>query len=61
MGKLDFNEESEKELVEQVFNNAIDSLAEEDKALPQVRDLAILPPAVESAGAGMSDVGDWLC
>lgn len=36
MSKLDFNEESEKDLVEQVFNNAIDSLAEEDKTLPQV-------------------------
>ena len=41
MSKLDFNEESEKDLVEQVFNNAIDSLAEEDKTLPQV--VSILP------------------
>ncbi|KAM3571966.1 hypothetical protein VYU27_006030, partial [Nannochloropsis oceanica] len=41
MGKLDFNEEGEKELVEQVFNNAIDSLSEEDKTLPQV--VSLLP------------------
>lgn len=41
MAKLDFNEEGEKELVEQVFNNAIDSLSEEDKTLPQV--VSILP------------------
>ena len=37
MAKLDFNQEGEKDLVEQVFNNAIDSLADEDKTLPQVR------------------------
>lgn len=29
MAKLDFNEEGEKELVEQVFANAVDSLSEE--------------------------------
>jgi ATP-dependent RNA helicase DOB1 len=28
--------EDEKKLVEEVFNNAIDSLSEEDKQLPQV-------------------------
>uniref|UniRef100_I2CQP2 ATP-dependent RNA helicase DOB1 n=1 Tax=Nannochloropsis gaditana (strain CCMP526) TaxID=1093141 RepID=I2CQP2_NANGC len=41
MSKLDFNEEGEKELVEQVFTNAIDSLSEEDKTLPQV--VSLLP------------------
>jgi ATP-dependent RNA helicase DOB1 len=41
MGKLDFNDEKEKDLVEQVFTNAIDSLSEEDKSLPQV--VSILP------------------
>lgn len=41
MAKLDFNEENEKELVEQVYYNAIDSLTEEDKTLPQVA--ALLP------------------
>lgn len=29
MAKLDFNEEGEKELVEQVFSNAVDALSEE--------------------------------
>eukprot|EP01094_Clydonella_sp_ATCC50884_P002061 TRINITY_DN11587_c0_g1_i1.p1 TRINITY_DN11587_c0_g1~~TRINITY_DN11587_c0_g1_i1.p1 ORF type:complete len:983 (-),score=409.92 TRINITY_DN11587_c0_g1_i1:194-2761(-) len=41
MAKLDFNSKEEKELVAAVFSNAIDSLSEEDKALPQVE--AILP------------------
>ncbi|BFZ16903.1 hypothetical protein BsWGS_19942 [Bradybaena similaris] len=36
MSKLDFNTEEEKALVEEVFNNAVDSLSDEDKKLPQV-------------------------
>ncbi|KAL5016577.1 hypothetical protein ScPMuIL_006166 [Solemya velum] len=36
MSKLDFNTEDEKGLVEEVFNNAVDSLSDEDKKLPQV-------------------------
>ena len=36
MAKLDMNDESEKDLVEQVFLNAIDSLSDDDKKLPQV-------------------------
>ncbi|XP_023235341.1 superkiller viralicidic activity 2-like 2 [Centruroides sculpturatus] len=36
MSKLDFNTNEEKELVEEVFNNAMDVLSEEDKKLPQV-------------------------
>jgi ATP-dependent RNA helicase DOB1 len=36
MSKLDFNNEEEKALVDEVFNNAIDNLSEEDKKLPQV-------------------------
>ncbi|XP_073227309.1 exosome RNA helicase MTR4-like [Porites lutea] len=36
MSKLDFNSAQEKKLVEEVFNNAIDCLSDEDKALPQV-------------------------
>jgi len=36
MSKLDFNSEEEKSLVEGVFNNAIDSLSDDDKKLPQV-------------------------
>lgn len=32
----------EKKLVEEVFNNAIDCLSDEDKALPQVRIHALL-------------------
>ncbi|RWS27306.1 superkiller viralicidic activity 2-like 2 [Leptotrombidium deliense] len=36
MSKLDFNTPAEKDLVAEVFNNAIDVLSEEDKKLPQV-------------------------
>ncbi|KAL4230220.1 Exosome RNA helicase MTR4 [Mactra antiquata] len=36
MTKLDFNTDEEKELVQEVFNNAIDALSDEDKKLPQV-------------------------
>ncbi|KAK7100745.1 exosome RNA helicase MTR4-like [Littorina saxatilis] len=39
MSKLDFNTEDEKKLVEEVFNNAIDSLSDDDKKLPQVEHL----------------------
>ena len=36
MSKLDFNNQEEKRLVEEVFKNATDVLNEEDKLLPQV-------------------------
>ncbi|XP_045157858.2 exosome RNA helicase MTR4-like [Mercenaria mercenaria] len=36
MTKLDFNTDEEKDLVQEVFNNAIDALSDEDKKLPQV-------------------------
>ena len=36
MSKLDFNSSREKELVEEVFTNAIDCLSDDDKQLPQV-------------------------
>lgn len=36
MAKLDFNNDEEKKLVESVFNNAIDTLSDDDKKLPQV-------------------------
>eukprot|EP00698_Gefionella_okellyi_P004389 TRINITY_DN14051_c0_g1_i1.p1 TRINITY_DN14051_c0_g1~~TRINITY_DN14051_c0_g1_i1.p1 ORF type:complete len:1036 (-),score=267.67 TRINITY_DN14051_c0_g1_i1:35-2956(-) len=41
MSKLDFNSDSEKKLVDSVFSNAIDSLSDDDKTLPQVE--SILP------------------
>lgn len=41
MARLDFNSEEEKSLVEKVFVNAMDSLSEDDKALPAVQ--TILP------------------
>lgn len=41
MAKLDLNDDEEKKLVERVFSNAIDSLNDDDKKLPQV--LNILP------------------
>uniref|UniRef100_A0A6B2KX32 Helicase ATP-binding domain-containing protein n=1 Tax=Arcella intermedia TaxID=1963864 RepID=A0A6B2KX32_9EUKA len=39
--KLDFNDENEKQLVDSVFNNAIDVLNEDDRKLPQI--VKILP------------------
>lgn len=42
MSKLDFNSTREKELVEEVFMNAIDNLSEDDKQLPQVVTASIL-------------------
>ncbi|RDD40215.1 Superkiller viralicidic activity 2-like 2 [Trichoplax sp. H2] len=36
VAKLDFNTAQQKKLVEEVFNNAIDSLSDEDKKLPQI-------------------------
>eukprot|EP00735_Rhodelphis_limneticus_P006616 TRINITY_DN19045_c0_g1::TRINITY_DN19045_c0_g1_i1::g.13825::m.13825 TRINITY_DN19045_c0_g1::TRINITY_DN19045_c0_g1_i1::g.13825 ORF type:complete len:1043 (-),score=298.02,sp/P42285/SK2L2_HUMAN/58.93/0.0,rRNA_proc-arch/PF13234.1/2.4e-84,DSHCT/PF08148.7/1e-61,DEAD/PF00270.24/1.3e-20,DEAD/PF00270.24/2e+03,Helicase_C/PF00271.26/4.9e-07,MutS_III/PF05192.13/5.7,MutS_III/PF05192.13/2.3,DUF615/PF04751.9/0.12,Prp19/PF08606.6/12,Prp19/PF08606.6/40,DBC1/PF14443.1/0.25 TRINITY_DN19045_c0_g1_i1:103-3180(-) len=41
MSKLDFNDDKEKELVDSVFNNAMDSLSQEDRSLPQIE--SILP------------------
>lgn len=37
--RFDFNSEEEKALVEQVFGNAVDALAEDDKKLPQIETL----------------------
>ena len=42
MSKLDFNDDSEKALVEQVFGNAMESLADEDRQLPQVYSIIYL-------------------
>ncbi|XP_033113933.1 exosome RNA helicase MTR4-like [Anneissia japonica] len=39
MAKLDFNTPEEKKLVTEVFDNAIDSLSDEDKTLPQVENV----------------------
>ena len=39
MSRLDFNNSDEKELVEQVFSNAIEALSEDDQTLPQVETL----------------------
>lgn len=41
VARLDFNTEDERRLVASVFNNAIESLAEEDRQLPQIA--SILP------------------
>ena len=41
MARLDFNNAEEKDLVGQVFENALESLSDDDRALPQV--LTILP------------------
>ncbi|KAJ2113779.1 ATP-dependent RNA helicase mtr4, partial [Coemansia sp. RSA 788] len=39
MSKLDFNEPAEKEMVAEVFNNAISSLNEDDRVLPQIENI----------------------
>lgn len=39
MSKLAFNDQSEKEMVSKVFNSAIEMLSEEDKELPQIKNL----------------------
>ncbi|KAJ2845946.1 ATP-dependent RNA helicase mtr4, partial [Coemansia brasiliensis] len=39
MSKLDFNEAAEKDMVGQVFTNAISSLNEDDRALPQIENI----------------------
>ncbi len=41
MSKLDLNTEDEKKLVESVFMNALDSLSDDDKQLPQVEYLLV--------------------
>nr|XP_006825596.1 PREDICTED: superkiller viralicidic activity 2-like 2-like [Saccoglossus kowalevskii] len=41
MSKIEFNTSAEKNLVEEVFSNAIDCLSDEDKKLPQVE--SVLP------------------
>lgn len=39
MSNLTFNEKSEKDMVEKVFNSALDMLTEEDKQLPQIQNI----------------------
>ena len=39
MSNMTFNEDSEKAMVEKVFNNALDVLSEEDKQLPQIHNI----------------------
>jgi ATP-dependent RNA helicase DOB1 len=39
LGKLDFNAPAERQLVRSVFSNALESLSEEDRALPQIASL----------------------
>ena len=39
MSTLAFNDDSEKAMVEKVFNNALDMLSEEDKTLPQIHNI----------------------
>jgi ATP-dependent RNA helicase DOB1 len=39
LARLDFNDEQEKKLVEEVFENATDCLSEDDRELPQVKSI----------------------
>ncbi len=48
MARLDFNTDEEKDLVEQVFVNAMDCLSDDDRKLPQVE--AILPMLKRGCG-----------
>jgi ATP-dependent RNA helicase DOB1 len=48
LSKLDFSTEEEKKLIETIFHNAIDSLSEDDKHLPQVEN--ILPLLKKGVG-----------
>jgi ATP-dependent RNA helicase DOB1 len=48
LAKMDFTSADEKALIEQVFVNAIDSLSEDDKKLPQID--AILPLLKKGVG-----------
>lgn len=48
LSKLDFNTPDERELVQQIFVNAISSLNEEDRELPQIT--AILPLLLRGVG-----------
>lgn len=41
MSKIDLTEETEKKSIDKIFNNAVDSLSDDDKNLPQV--VHILP------------------
>jgi ATP-dependent RNA helicase DOB1 len=36
ISKLDFSNDDEKKMIAQIFSNAIDSLSDDDKKLPQV-------------------------
>jgi ATP-dependent RNA helicase DOB1 len=39
LSKMDFNDESEKDLVKSVFENAVQSLGDDDRTLPQIEHL----------------------
>ena len=39
MSNLTFNDQSEKDMVEKVFHNALEMLSEEDKTLPQIQNI----------------------
>lgn len=43
MAKLDLNNDDEKKLVNSVFWNAVDSLSDDDKKLPQVLSIFVPP------------------
>eukprot|EP00756_Hemistasia_phaeocysticola_P013491 Hpha_TRINITY_DN15283_c0_g2::TRINITY_DN15283_c0_g2_i1::g.68153::m.68153/K12598/MTR4, SKIV2L2; ATP-dependent RNA helicase DOB1 len=54
MARLDFTTDEEKELIEQVFTNAMDSLGEEDRQLPAVQQvLPILKRGIGFHHAGL--------
>ena len=36
MSRMDLNDDDEKKLIDGIFRNAVDSLTEDDKKLPQV-------------------------
>ncbi|ESN92780.1 hypothetical protein HELRODRAFT_96072 [Helobdella robusta] len=48
LSKLDFNDDHEKKLVQLIFNNAIDTLSDEDRKLPQIEH--VLPLLLKGIG-----------
>ncbi len=52
LAQLDFTSDDEKKVIRKVFVNAIDSLSDDDKLLPQVRPPAPPPPRAHSCEVG---------
>jgi len=57
MSKLDFNDKEEKELVQSIYTNALNSLSESDRNLPQVQEiLPLLQRGIGIHHAGLLNI-----